>query len=76
MAWKRRSPGMSGASIDRIDGGGTTWGIGKTRSCNLNVSASTLVPCESICATQRPGAKRLVANARRRASPAGRLAEN
>ena len=36
---------MSGASIDRIDGGGTIWGIKKTRSCKFNVGASTLVPC-------------------------------
>ena len=31
---------------------GTTWGIGKPRSCDLNVIASTLVHC----ATQRPSA--------------------
>ena len=47
MAGKRRSPGMSGASIDRIDGGG----IGKTRSCDLNVSACLL--CDTAAQRRR-----------------------
>ena len=51
MAGKRRSPGMSGASIDRIGGGGTTWGIGKTRSCDLNVSACLL--CDTAAQRRR-----------------------
>ena len=48
--WQRRSPATSGASIDRIEGGG----IKKTRSCDLNVSASTLVPCESVVRPSGP----------------------
>jgi hypothetical protein len=32
---KEEAPGRIGASIDRIGGGGSTWGIGKTRSYEL-----------------------------------------
>ena len=66
VAWKRRSPGMSGASIDRIDGGGP---LGDredpvVRSQRERIDFSSL---RVSCATQRPGAKRPVSNARRRA---------
>ena len=50
---KGRSPGKSGASIDRDRGGGTTWGIGKTRSCDLSEIAC--LSCDTAARRQASG---------------------
>ena len=42
---EKKKPRDERGFIDRIVVG-ATWGIGKTRSCDLNLSASTLVPCD------------------------------